>query len=84
MLELFRVLLPTMATLFQRHDLVFENLLLRRQLQIALRSRPRPHLNHDRPIAASACSLRHQGRRSGTVESPSDLSLAVSTTSTSE
>ena len=43
MLELFRVLLPTMATLFQRHDLVFENLLLRRQLQIALRSRPRPH-----------------------------------------
>ena len=45
MLELFRVLLPTPATLFhERHDLVVENLLLRHQLQIALRSRPRPHL----------------------------------------
>jgi len=45
MLELFRVLLPTLATLFQeRHDLVGENLLLRHQLQIAPRSRPRPHL----------------------------------------
>jgi putative transposase len=45
MLELFRVYLPTLATLFhERHDLVVENLLLRHQLQIALRSRPRPHL----------------------------------------
>ena len=45
MLELFRVLLPTLATLFhERDDLVVENLLLRHQLQIALRSRPRPHL----------------------------------------
>jgi hypothetical protein len=41
----FRVLLPTLATLFhERHDLVVENLLLRHQLQIALRSRPRPHI----------------------------------------
>ena len=45
MLELIRVLLPTLATLFhERHDLVVENLLLRHQLQIALRSRARPHL----------------------------------------
>ena len=44
MLDLFRILLPTLAALFhERHDLVVENLLLRHQLQVALRSRPRPH-----------------------------------------
>ena len=44
MLDLFRILLPTLAALFlERHDLVIENLLLRHQLQVALRSRPRPH-----------------------------------------
>jgi hypothetical protein len=42
MLELLRILLPTLAvTLDERHDLVVENLLLRHQLQVALRSRPR-------------------------------------------
>ena len=46
MLDLFGILLPTLATLFhERHDLVVENLLLRHQRQVALRSRPRPHLN---------------------------------------
>ena len=45
MLELLRVLLPTLTALFrERRDLVVENLLLRHQLQIALRSRPRPPL----------------------------------------
>src|SRR5438477_3081004 len=45
MLELLRMLLPTLAALFhERHDLVVQNLLLRHQLQVALRSRPRPHL----------------------------------------
>jgi putative transposase len=45
MLELLRVLLPTLTAFFhERHDLVVENLLLRHQLQIALRSRPRPPL----------------------------------------
>jgi hypothetical protein len=39
MFELFRLLLPTLAALFhERHDLVVENLLLRHQLQVALRS----------------------------------------------
>ena len=43
MLELLRIFLPTLARLFrERHGLVVENLLLRHQLQIALRSRPRP------------------------------------------
>jgi putative transposase len=45
MLELISLLLPTLARLFRRrHDLVVENLLLRHQLHVALRSRPRPHL----------------------------------------
>src|SRR5207248_2908608 len=45
MLELLRILLPTLAALFhERHDLVLENLLLRHQLQVALRTRPRPHI----------------------------------------
>jgi hypothetical protein len=45
MLELLRVLLPTLTALVRElHDLVVENLLLRHQLQIALRSRPRPRL----------------------------------------
>ena len=45
MLELFRIFFPTLAGLFRRrHDLLVENLLLRHQLQIALRSRPRPDL----------------------------------------
>jgi len=44
MLDLFRLLLPTLAALFhERHDLILENLLLRHQLQVALRSRPRPN-----------------------------------------
>jgi hypothetical protein len=44
MLELLRILLATLtALLHERHDLVVENLLLRYQLQVALRSRPRPH-----------------------------------------
>ena len=44
MLERLRILLPTLtALLHERHDLVVENLLLRHQLQVALRSRPRPH-----------------------------------------
>jgi hypothetical protein len=38
MLELLRILLPTLtALLHERHDLVVENLLLRHQLQVALR-----------------------------------------------
>lgn len=45
MLDLFRVLLPTLAAIFHEgHDLVVENLLVRHQLQVAVRSRPRPHL----------------------------------------
>ncbi len=45
MLELVSLLLPTLAGLFRRrHELVVENLLLRHQLHIALRSRPRPRL----------------------------------------
>lgn len=45
MLEIVQILLPTLASLFRkRHELVVENLLLRHQLQVALRSRPRPHL----------------------------------------
>ena len=44
MLELLRILLLTLtALLHERHDLVVENLLRRHQLQVALRSRPRPH-----------------------------------------
>jgi putative transposase len=44
-LELLRTLLPTLGAFFRdRHDLVVENLLLRHQLCISLRSRPRPHL----------------------------------------
>jgi putative transposase len=43
--ELLRILLPTLARLFrERHELLVENLLLRHQLQVALRSRPRPDL----------------------------------------
>ena len=50
MLDLFRILLPTLAAIFrERHGLVVENLLLRHQLQVALRSRQRLHLkNRDR------------------------------------
>ena len=45
MLELISLLLPTLARLFRRrHDLVVENLLLRHQLHVVLRSRPRPDL----------------------------------------
>ena len=44
MLDLFRLLLPTLAALdHERQDLMLENLLLRHQLQVALRSRPRPN-----------------------------------------
>jgi hypothetical protein len=41
------------------------------------------YYNHDRPIAASACSLRLHGRRVGTAESLSDLFSADYTMSTS-
>lgn len=45
MFELIRLLLPTLARLLRdRHELVVENLLLRHQLQVALRSRRRPDL----------------------------------------
>ena len=45
MLELLRILLPTLTAMFdERRELVLENLLLRHQLQVALRSRPRPRL----------------------------------------
>jgi len=45
MLELLRIFLPTLAKLFRkRRDLLVENLLLRHQLQVELRSRPRPDL----------------------------------------
>jgi hypothetical protein len=45
MLELLSLLLPTLARLFRNPpDLVIENLLLRHQLQIALRSHPRSDL----------------------------------------
>ncbi len=41
MLELLRIFLPTLAKLFRkRRDLLIENLLLRHQLQVALRARP--------------------------------------------
>jgi hypothetical protein len=37
MLELFRVILPTLAALFhERHDLVLENLVLRHQLKVGV------------------------------------------------
>jgi len=46
MLELLGLLLPTLIRLIRRRgELVLENLLLRHQLQVALRSRPRPRLN---------------------------------------
>ena len=45
MLELISLILSTPARLFRRpHELVVENLLLRHQLQVALRSQPRPDL----------------------------------------
>ena len=45
MLELLRIFLSTLAKLFRkRRDLLVENLLLRHQLQVELRSRPRPDL----------------------------------------
>ena len=45
MLELISLILPTLARLFlRRRDLVVENLLLRHQLHVALRSRRRPDL----------------------------------------
>ena len=45
MLELISFLVSTLARLFRgRHDLVVENLLLRHQLHVALRSRPRADL----------------------------------------
>jgi hypothetical protein len=45
MLELISLLFSTLARLSRkRRDLVVENLLLRHQLHVALRSRPRPDL----------------------------------------
>jgi transposase InsO family protein len=65
MLELLRLLLPAMARLFRdRHDLLVENLLLRHQLQVALRSRPRPHLKSgDRLVWLVARSVYRNWRR---------------------
>ncbi len=45
MLKLLSLLLPALARLFRnRYDLVVENLLLRHQLPVLLRSSSRPHL----------------------------------------
>src|SRR3712207_6623857 len=45
MLEMLQLLLGTLASLTRdRQDLLIENLLLRQQLTVALRSRPRPKL----------------------------------------
>jgi hypothetical protein len=45
MLDLLRILLPTLASLLRsRRNLAIENLLLRHQLQVALRSQPHPRL----------------------------------------
>jgi putative transposase len=45
MLEILRLLISTLASLArERQDLLVENLLLRHQLEVALRSRPRPKL----------------------------------------
>lgn len=45
MFELLRIFLPALASLVRKpNDLVVKNLLLRRQLQVSLRSRPRPAL----------------------------------------
>ena len=65
MLELVRIFLPALASLFRkRHDLAVENLLLRHQLQVALRSRPRPHLKtRDRVFWLAVRSLYPDWRR---------------------
>lgn len=69
MLELISLLLSTPARLIRRqNDLVVENLLLRHQLQVALRSHPRPDLKtRDRFLwllvrssAVSTMSIREQ------------------------
>ncbi|MDQ6901121.1 MAG: hypothetical protein M3072_16770 [Candidatus Dormibacteraeota bacterium] len=65
MLELVRLLFPTLGQIFRsRHDLVLENLLLRQQLQIALRSRPRPRLKaRDRLVWLLVRRLHRDRRR---------------------
>ncbi|HSS92482.1 MAG TPA: hypothetical protein VLR46_00685, partial [Candidatus Dormibacteraeota bacterium] len=65
MLELLRIFLSTLAGLFRRrHDLLVENLLLRHQLQVAHRSRPRPHLKtRDRFFWLLVSSLYSDWRR---------------------
>jgi Integrase core domain len=65
MLELVSLLLSTLARLFRgRHDLVVENLLLRHQLHVALRSRPRPDLKtRDRFFWLVARSLYPEWKR---------------------
>jgi len=52
------------ASLRSRRDLVVENLLLRHQLAVALRSRPRPRMRlHDKLIWVSARRLCRDWRR---------------------
>jgi len=65
MLELLRILLPTLSGLCRkRHDLLLENLLLRHQLQVALRSRPRTRLKtSDRLLWLAARSIYPGWRR---------------------
>ncbi len=65
MLELIGLLFPTLPRLFcNRQDLLVENLLLRHQLQVALRSRPRSHLkSRDRLFWLLVRSVSHDWRR---------------------
>ena len=64
MLEMLQTLLPTLARFFRtRRDLVVENLLLRHQLQVALRSRPRPHLKARDRFVWLAIRRLHPGWR---------------------
>ena len=65
MLELLRIFLPTLSGLCRkRHHLLLENLLLRHQLQVALRSRPRTRLKtSDRLLWLAARSIYPGWRR---------------------
>lgn len=63
MLELLRVFFPTPSGLFKKpHDLLVEKLLLRHQLQVALRPRPRTRLKtRDRLLWLAAGSSTRPG-----------------------
>ncbi len=64
MLELLRLLLATLVTAVHRHQrLVVENLLLRQQLQIALRSQRRPRLRARDKLFWLLVRRLHQGWR---------------------